>query len=158
MPTPQGRAVVHFTASEWLRQEQLYHALRQKLNSGYYLGVAGYLQMFGTIDPSTNEGWGSNIWTGIRNLLNQYSHQRSLQGKCIGWFVLPEPYSRKGAQMPRQYDRRQMIDAVPASLSGEEASFPTADRTVASFAHLLENSKPWTVHWTRVLGTVPLVM
>ena len=61
-----------------------------------------YLQMYGTIDPSTNQGWGSNIWTGIRNLLNMYSHQGSLQGKFIGWFVLPVPFSKAQAAMPVQ--------------------------------------------------------
>ena len=51
-----------------------------------------------------------------------------------------------------------MIDAVPAIISGEDANFPTADRYVASFTHLLKGSKPWTVNCTRVVGTVPLVM
>ena len=56
MPTPQGMAVVHFTASEWLEQDQLYGGLVKRLNTGHWLGVAGYLQIYVTIDPSTNCG------------------------------------------------------------------------------------------------------
>jgi hypothetical protein len=35
-----------------------------------FMGVGGYIEHFGVIDPQTNYGWGSDIWSGIGKLID----------------------------------------------------------------------------------------
>jgi hypothetical protein len=109
------------------------------------------------MDSQIFQRWGNNVWTGIRDLYClDYLHQGKALGTCVGWFALPEPYSK--AEAKRRYDGRQPMVAIPAIFSTLDPRFPDADRQVVSLIQLLEGGKPWPISASRVFNTVPLVM
>ena len=125
IPTPRGMTRMHLTEKERLLQDRLYSAAVTRRNAGGFLGVVGYLEKFGTIDPLTNHGWGSNIWPGIRNLLPEYPYSGKLRGQFLGWFVIPVPFSKVNAAAHRLGDHTLTPGYFPAIFSYDQ-SHPTA--------------------------------
>jgi hypothetical protein len=105
--TPSGITMVHLIEKELLYQERGFRAATTRMNAGQFMGVGGYLEHFGTIDPQTNYGWGSDIWSGIGKLLDKYTHADKLCGQLfLGWFIIPAP--------------RTMLDCIP-KVTGRQA-------------------------------------
>ena len=155
IPTPLGMTRMHFTEKEWLLQDRLYSALVTRTNAGGWMGVGGYLEKFGTIDPLKNYGWGSNIWPGIRNLLPEYPYSGKLRGQFLGWFVIPVPFSKVNAAAPRQGDHTLTPGYFPAIFSYDQ-SHPTAPLDMACLNILIERSGPWSVHRSRAVFVMAL--
>jgi hypothetical protein len=105
------------------------------------MGVGGYLEQFGTIDPHTNYGWGSDIWSGIGKLLGDYTHADKLLGQLfLGWFIIPVPvtgHQARGTSLPFSC----LISASPLQI------FPWH----ACLHILLEGGPAWVVHWKKVI-------
>jgi hypothetical protein len=149
--TPSGMTMVHFTEKELLYQERGFRAATTRMNAGQFMGVGGYLEQFGTIDPQTNYGWGSDIWSGIGKLLGNYTHADKLLGQLfLGWFIIPAPFSKDHARVHPQGDRTPSPGYFPAVFVFDQR-FPTADITMACLHILLEGGKAWVVHRKKVI-------
>jgi hypothetical protein len=149
--TPSGMTKVHLNEKELLYQERGFRAATTRMNAGHFLGVGGYLEQFGTIDPHTNYGWGSDIWSGIVKLLGNYTHADKLHGQLfLGWFIIPVPFGKINSLLHPQGDQTPSPGYFPAVCAFDQR-YPDADITMACLHILLEGGPAWVVHSKRII-------
>jgi hypothetical protein len=109
------------------------------------------------MDPEVNRGWGNSVWTGMRNMYClEYGHPLHTFDLCVGWFALPENYSKNEAKKP--LDARAPMLAIPGIFTPRNMMCPDADRQMVSLIQVTDKGKPWWVSDSRVFNTVPLLM
>jgi hypothetical protein len=157
--TEHGRGLWYFTPEDWAQQLKQHRVKLDILGGGWTLGLAGYIERFGPLNPKINEGWGNSVWTGMRNwYCHHYRHQEKACGTRIGWFWLPEPYSKLLAHRHIAECMYPQTVRIPAIFSAQDQMFPDADVQVVTFLQLLEQHRPWPISASRVYNTVPLVI
>ena len=86
-----------------------YLAMLRKLNGGRRYGVEQWIQTFGRL--SDEHPYGCSVLNGMVNIWPEYPHRRafeSYQTLFVGWFLKPEPFSKKQAQLPPTEDDAYM--------------------------------------------------
>jgi len=118
---------------------------------GLCVGVADYVRQFGLLD--NQHRFGDQVWIGLRQLFMSYPYSYRLVGGMLsmGWFQAPHNFGRASSQMPVDPHRDTLY--YPACF----VIWSDTDNIIsmACEAILLQSSRPWRVHRTRMVNARP---
>ena len=161
-PTPasttSGTTQLALTSREWQEQLSRFQGVLRRLNAGHGMGVVQYVQTFGRLG-SLNEGFGDAVFAGMIRIWQTYPFQYRmghLQSLRVGWFLLPEPFSRAAALMEPMPlgERRTRAQWYPAFFS---ESWDVQYLEMACLHILIVGCRPWRVHRDRMFSSVPIM-
>ena len=151
--TPNGD--VTLTAAQLREQEQLVHSAVTRLGgAGRGLGVLGYIELFGLINPSAGHAFGNQVWHGLNTLWSAYVYRYRMDGAALylGWFLCPINFSLGNAATPADQADLRNAKWYPAFFAFWSEM---EDPIMACEAILLLGSKPWRIHRSRIHNAEP---
>ena len=136
-----------------LTDEQYHEAARRVLHACTIMGGARcsidrYIALFGIPGLDRQTMFGTHIDHGLVHLFDEYNFRIKFECKdaqqYLGWFLCLCKFSRENAQLPALNDDKRYYPAVFAQWYGYDHVL------MACEAILLQQSRPWWVHKSRV--------
>ena len=133
--------------------EQYHEAARRVLHActimgGAYCSVNRYIALFGIPGQDRQTMFGTHIAHGLVHLFDEYNFRFKFEfehaHQYLGWFLCPCKFSRENAQLPALNSDKRYYPAVFAQRYGDDHVL------MACEAILLQQSRPWWVHISRV--------
>ena len=141
-----------------LTHEQYVEAVRRvrsacTIMGGVYCNANRYIAMFGIPGDDRATMFGDHVWHGMHRLLSEYVYQYRFQGGrlYLGWFRCPHHFSAGNARLPASPEDRQYYPAVFVIWDDDDDEVEMACEAI-----LLQGSRPWRVHRSRVWASMPL--
>ena len=142
--TPGGRRT--------LSHEEYHAVVRRVLQArttmgGVYCAVDRYIELFGIPGAERETMFGTHLAHGLLRLLDQYVFRNRFYGgrEYLGWFRCPREFSAANARLPASNTDTQFYPAVFVLWDSYDD-----EANMACEAILLQGSRPWRVHRSRV--------
>ena len=145
--TPSGNATL--SRAEWQQQVVRVDGVLARANIRGTFSAQSYVARYGEVGPGRN-AFGDDVWRGLQMQFRNYPFASRYAGypMHLGWFLLPEPFSRAGAATaPSQ---RELLHPrwYPAVFGG----YVTDGALQMSCLNIVVmGSRPWWVHRDRAV-------